>query len=218
MRKLIVPVIILGLIALIGCSNNKAASTTKTEKQAEASDQGGTLQKGSDEEVALIKTKFGDIVLAFYDEDAPQHVANFKKLAREGFYNGCTFHRVIPGFMIQGGDPNSKDNDRANDGLGGPGYTIPAEIKRKHKRGALAAARKGDQINPKRASSGSQFYICVGDPKHLDGAYTVFGETIDGFDVIDEIASQPRDRRDNPTEPITMTVEIRKRSEVMGMD
>ena len=217
MRKLI-PVLILGLIALVGCGSNKAASTTTAGKQAESSDKGGTLQKGSDEEVAVIKTKFGDIVLAFYDEDAPKHVANFKKLAREGFYNGCTFHRVIPGFMIQGGDPNSKDSDRANDGLGGPGYTIPAEIKRKHKRGALAAARQGDQFNPKRESSGSQFYICVGSPSHLDGAYTVFGETIDGFDVIDEIASQPRDSRDNPTEPITMTVEIRKRSEVMGMD
>jgi cyclophilin family peptidyl-prolyl cis-trans isomerase len=216
--RTLVPMMILGLIALVGCSNDKDASTTAGGKKAESSNQGGALQKGSDEEVAVIKTKFGDIVLAFYDKDAPQHVANFKKLAREGFYNGCTFHRVMPGFMIQGGDPNSKDSDRANDGLGGPGYTIPAEIKRNHKRGALAAARISDQYNPKRASSGSQFYICVGVPSRLDGAYTVFGETIDGLDVIDEIVAQPRDGKNNPLEPITMTVEIRKRSEVMGMD
>ena len=170
------------------------------------------------EEVAVIKTKFGDIVLAFYADDAPKHVENFKKLARDGFYNGCTFHRIIPGFMIQGGDPNSKDEDRTNDGGGGPGYTIPAEIKASHKRGALAAARLGDQANPKRESSGSQFYICVGDAKHLNGAYSVYGETIDGFDVIDKIVSQPRDARDNPIERIEMTVQIRKRSDVMGTE
>ena len=178
---------------------------------------GGQTVK-SDEEVAVIKTDFGDIVLAFHEDTAPQHVANFKKLAREGFYNSCTFHRIIPGFMIQGGDPNSKNDDRADDGLGGPGYTIPAEIEMQHQRGSLAAARMGDNVNPDRASSGSQFYICVVKTSHLDGAYTVFGETIDGFDVIDEIVSQPRDARNNPNEKIEMRVEIVKRSEVMGMD
>lgn len=178
---------------------------------------GGQTAK-SDEEVAVIKTNFGDIVLAFYEDAAPQHVANFKKLAREGFYDGCTFHRIIPGFMIQGGDPNSKNDDRADDGLGGPGYTIPAEIEMKHQRGSLAAARMGDQVNPERASSGSQFYICVVKTSHLDGGYTVFGETIDGFDVIDEIVKQPRDARDNPNERIEIKVEIVKRSEVMSMD
>lgn len=115
-------------------------------------------------EVAVIETRFGKIILKFYENDAPKHVANFKKLAKEGFYNGTTFHRVIPNFMIQGGDPNSKDNDPFNDGQGGPGYTIPAEIKRMHVRGALAAARQGDQVNPQKASSGSQFYIVQNGP------------------------------------------------------
>lgn len=110
-------------------------------------------------EVAVIETSLGNIVVQLYESDAPQHVANFKKLVKEGFYDSTTFHRVIPNFMIQGGDPNSKDNNPNNDGQGGPGYTIPAEIKRYHKRGALAAARLPDQINPKKASSGSQFYI-----------------------------------------------------------
>lgn len=110
-------------------------------------------------DVAVIETDMGHITIKFYDDDAPAHAANFKKLAKEGFYDGTTFHRVIKNFMIQGGDPNSKDNDPTNDGIGGPGYTIPHEIKRIHKRGALAAARQGDQVNPKKASSGSQFYI-----------------------------------------------------------
>ncbi len=110
-------------------------------------------------EVAVIETNMGSITLNFYDEDAPKHVANFKKLAREGFYDGTTFHRVIEGFMIQGGDPLSKDGIPENDGTGNPGYTIPAEIKRFHKRGALAAARTPDHVNPQKASSGSQFYI-----------------------------------------------------------
>ncbi len=192
-----IPLFLIGLFMAFGCVGQTATS---------------------DEEVAVIKTDFGDIVLAFYEDAAPGHVANFKKLAREGFYNGCTFHRIIPGFMIQGGDPNSKNDDRADDGQGGPGYTPPAEIKMNHKKGALAAARLGDQANPERESSGSQFYICVVKTSQLDGAYTVFGETIDGFDVIDEIVAQPRDARNNPNERIEMTVEIVKRSEVMEMD
>ncbi len=192
-----IPLFLIGLFMAFGCVGQTATS---------------------DEEVAVIKTDFGDIVLAFYEDAAPGHVANFKKLAREGFYNGCTFHRIIPGFMIQGGDPNSKNDDRADDGQGGPGYTPPAEIKMNHKKGALAAARLGDQANPERESSGSQFYICVVKTSQLDGAYTVFGETIDGFDVIDEIVEQPRDARNNPNERIEMTGEIVKRSEVMEMD
>jgi cyclophilin family peptidyl-prolyl cis-trans isomerase len=211
----------LGVMVLVGCSSKKtdsAASEPQTPTQNVTQKETGTMDIKPDDEVAVITTKFGDIVLAFYTEDAPKHVANFKKLAREGFYNGCTFHRIIPGFMIQGGDPNSKDDDRSNDGMGGPGYTIPAEIKRLHKRGALAAARMGDQVNPKRESSGSQFYICVGDAQHLNGAYTVYGETIEGFDVIDKIVSQPRDQRDNPLEKIEMTVQIRKWSDVKGTE
>jgi len=132
------------------------------------------------EDVAVIKTDKGDIVIKFYPEAAPKHVANFEKLAKEGFYNGLTFHRVVPGFVIQGGDPQGN-------GTGGPGYTIPAEIKMPHTDGAVAAARLGDQVNPKRESSGSQFYICLGPQPHLDGQYTVFGQVIEGMDVARKI-------------------------------
>ena len=110
----------------------------------------------------------GEIVLRFFPDVAPKHVENFVKLAREKFYDGTTFHRVIPGFMIQGGDPNSRDADPSNDGIGGPGYTIPAEIKLKHERGSVATARQGDQVNPAKASSGSQFFIDVAPRPSLD--------------------------------------------------
>jgi cyclophilin family peptidyl-prolyl cis-trans isomerase len=150
------------------------------------------------QEVGVIETNMGKIVVAFYEKEAPQHIANFKKLAKEGFYNGCTFHRVIPGFVIQGGDPNSKDDDPYNDGTGGPGYTIPAEIKMPHIKGALAAARLSDQVNPERRSSGSQFYIALEPLKMLDGQYTVFGYVIEGMDVCLKIANVERNERDNP--------------------
>jgi peptidyl-prolyl cis-trans isomerase B (cyclophilin B) len=162
-------------------------------------------------EVAVIETKFGEMVIEFYDKDAPKTVANFKKLAKEGFYNGTTFHRVIPGFMIQGGDPNSKNSDRSTHGTGGPGYTIEAEIKREHKRGTVATARLPDQINPKKASSGSQFFINVNDNVGLNGGYTVFGNVIAGMDVADKIVNVPRDARDNPNEKVEMKVSIATR-------
>jgi len=130
--------------------------------------------------VAVIKTEKGDIVIKFLEQDAPKHVANFIKLAREGFYDGLTFHRVEPNFVIQGGDPKGN-------GTGGPGYTIPAEIKAPHVDGAVAAARLGDAVNPTKASSGSQFYICLGPQHFLDGNYTVFGQVIEGMDVARKI-------------------------------
>ena len=166
-------------------------------------------------EVAVIETKFGKMVIEFYDKDAPKTVENFIKLAKEGFYNGTTFHRVIPGFMIQGGDPNSKDNDRSNDGAGGPGYTVPAEIKREHKRGTVATARLGDQANPKKESSGSQFFINVNDNVSLNGGYTVFGNVIAGMDVADKIVNVPRDTRDNPNEKVEMKVSIATRADAL---
>jgi len=129
---------------------------------------------------ADIKTEKGDIVIEFLDKDAPKHVANFIKLAKSGFYNGLTFHRVEPNFVIQGGDPQGN-------GTGGPGYTIPAEIKAKHVDGAVAMARLGDGVNPKRESSGSQFYICLGPQSFLDGSYTVFGQVVKGMDVARKI-------------------------------
>jgi len=159
-------------------------------------------------EVAVIQTTLGTIMFEFFPEDAPNHVANFKKLAGEGFYNGITFHRVIPGFMIQAGDPNTKDDDRSNDGLGGPGYTIDAEFNdRPHKRGTVSMARKPDPN-----SAGSQFFICHQAQPGLDGQYTVFGQVVHGIDVVDKIANVERDSRDNPLESVVMekvTIETR---------
>ena len=162
-----------------------------------------------EEEIITLTTSEGVIVIKLDAVAAPKHAENFKKLVQDGFYDGTTFHRVIPGFMIQGGDPLSKDQaKRAEHGTGGPGYTIPAEIGKKHKRGSVAAARQGDQVNPKRESSGSQFYICVVDTTFLDGQYTVFGEVIEGMDVADKIVAKPRDARDNPKEPVTVKAKL----------
>jgi peptidyl-prolyl cis-trans isomerase B (cyclophilin B) len=161
------------------------------------------IKKMSDQ-MAVIKTKFGDIKLKFFPDVAPNHVNNFIELSKKGFYNGTVFHRIIPNFMIQGGDPNSKDHDRARHGIGGPGHTVKAEFSNKsHKRGTLSMARSAHPD-----SAGSQFFICVADTSHLDGQYTVFGEVVEGLEVVDKIVSQERDRRDNPIERVEMTVEI----------
>jgi cyclophilin family peptidyl-prolyl cis-trans isomerase len=130
---------------------------------------------------ATIATEKGDIVVELDAGAAPKTVNNFVFLAREGFYDGLTFHRVEPGFVIQGGDP-------LGTGTGGPGYTVSAEIELEHVKGAIAMARRGDQVNPERASSGSQFYITLAETPHLDGAYTVFGEVTEGMDVVESIA------------------------------
>ena len=150
----------------------------------------------------LIQTTLGDITVRLYDE-TPQHRDNFLKLASEGYYDGTLFHRVIKNFMVQGGDPNSRNaGPEAHLGAGGPDYTIPAEFNANlfHKKGALAAARQGDEVNPEKRSSGSQFYIVQDEVgcSHLDGQYTVFGETISGLDVIDRIAAVPTDPYDRP--------------------
>ena len=153
---------------------------------------------------AVITTKFGKIGLRFFPEVAPKHVDNFAKLAKEKFYDGTSFHRVIPDFMIQGGDPNSKSPDRATHGKGGPGYTIHAEFNdRPHKRGTLSMAR-GAHPN----SAGSQFFICLSESPDLNGQYTVFGEVVSGIEVADRIANEPRDKKDNPLERVDMRVEI----------
>jgi cyclophilin family peptidyl-prolyl cis-trans isomerase len=154
--------------------------------------------------LVVIKTSMGDITVQLADDKAPKHAANFRKLAKEGFYAGTTFHRVIPGFMIQGGDPNSKGDDRLKDGLGGPGYTIDAEIGLKHERGVIAAARQGDAVNPLRKSNGSQFYITVAPAPFLDGQYSVFGKVVKGMEVVDKIVAVPRDRNDNPTQKVVI--------------
>jgi peptidyl-prolyl cis-trans isomerase B (cyclophilin B) len=146
----------------------------------------------------------GQIVLRFFSDVAPGHVKNFVKLSKEGFYNGTTFHRVIPDFMIQGGDPNSKNSDRSTHGTGGPGYKVKAEFNSKpHKRGIMSMARSNDPD-----SAGSQFFICVADANFLDWQYTVFGEVVSGMEVADKIVSMKRDRQDNPLERVEMTVTI----------
>lgn len=158
----------------------------------------------SAQEIAVIETKFGKIEIQFFEDKAPGHVKNFKDLAKKGFYDGTIFHRVIPGFMIQGGDPNTKSDDRSNHGMGGPGYSIKAEFNdTPHKRGILSMARSQDPN-----SAGSQFYIVVKDSAFLDGQYTAFGKVLSGMTVADQIVNAPRDRRDNPNERIEMKVKV----------
>ncbi len=195
---------------------------------------GMTTQAQEKETLVLIKTTKGNITVKLYN-DTPLHRDNFIKLINEGWYNNSPFHRVINNFMIQGG--------HNEDGSVDPGYTIPAEFRPNHihKKGALAAARQGDQVNPKKASSGCQFYIVqgqvlteahiemykqrygltftpeqveayttVGGTPHLDGEYTVFGEVVEGLEVIDAIAKVKTGYMDVPVEPVTMTIEILK--------
>ena len=158
----------------------------------------------SAQEIAVIETKFGKIEVQFFKDKAPGHVKNFKDLAKKGFYDGTIFHRVIPGFMIQGGDPNTKSDDRSNHGMGGPGYSIKAEFNdTPHKRGILSMARSQDPN-----SAGSQFYIVVKDSAFLDGQYTAFGKVLSGMTVADQIVNAPRDSRDNPNERIEMKVKV----------
>jgi len=153
---------------------------------------------------AVIETPHGNIEIRFFEDQAPGHVKNFKDLAQQGFYDGTTFHRVIPGFMIQGGDPNSKDHDKSGHGTGGPGYTIKAEFNDvKHKRGVLSMARAQDPD-----SAGSQFFIVVKDSLFLDGQYTAFGEVVSGIDVADKIVDEPRDGGDNPEQRMEMKIRI----------
>ena len=202
------------LICASGCRNSKKAENSTTSAEAPADSlQADSLKRDTLKLADLpaepqfdIVTTMGTIRVKLY-ADTPKHRDNFAKLALEGFYDGILFHRVIEGFMIQGGDPLTKETeDHSLWGTGGPGYTIPAEIvaDHVHKKGALAAARRGDIANPYKESSGSQFYI-VHDGNacfHLNGEYSVFGETVDGFDVIDKIASTPVDRRDCPLVPV----------------
>ncbi len=164
------------------------------------------------EEIVLISTDFGEMYIWLY-KATPLHRANFLKWSRDTFYNNTTFHRIISGFMMQGGDFNSKDADTTNDGQGNPGYTVPAEIRDsiKHDRGALGAARDN---NPAKASSGTQFYIChsKSGTTGLNGQYTVFGMVMKGLDVIDNIVKQPKNSKDRPYKDIKMQVKVLKKT------
>ncbi len=171
-----------------------------------------SMKKQPKMEVVTITTDMGSIDLILYDQ-TPKHRDNFLKLAKEGYYNGTTFHRIIDGFMIQGGDPNSKNTDPNDDGMGGPNYTVPAEFVPGlvHDQGALAAARNGDQQNPQKASSGSQFYIVEGKQgaHFLDGNYTVYGKVIRGIEVVEKIAEQKKNPMDRPMTDIKMNVTVK---------
>ena len=188
-----------------------------------------------EEKVAVISTQFGDMIVEFYEDVAPMHVESFKILADEGYFDKTTFHRVIPGFVIQGGDPNSKDDNRMNDGTGGRAgkyfgigrendpnsWTIPAEFNdKKHVKGTLSMARSQ---NPNSGSS--QFFICHAATPQLNNQYTVFGQVVEGLDVIDNIVYVDRPKKqnpsyggpdgDNPFEKVEMTIKLVKRSEVL---
>lgn len=220
-------------IFAFGCSNKVADKNIATEPKEEETKGKTTM--------VIISTDLGEMKAVLYNE-TPLHKENFIKLAKEGYFDGCLFHRVIDGFMIQGGDPDSKTAKPGQMlGQGGPGYTIPAEFKQEliHKKGALAAARMADQVNPQKASSGSQFYIAqgksytenelnmlssrmgkafnkqqmeayttVGGVPFLDYEYTVFGEVVEGLEVIDKIAAVEKDRRDRPVQDIKMTIKV----------
>ena len=176
-------------------------------------------------DVAVVSTRYGDMVLEFYPEVAEKHVDSFLTHARNGYFNGTTFHRVIPGFVIQGGDPNSKSDDRSTHGMGGHAanfydvgkeddpntWMLPAEFNsRPHLTGTLSMARSQSPN-----SAGSQFFICAGPTPQLDNQYTVFGQVIEGLDVIQKIVNSPRDRRDNPKDKVEMTVAVMPKNEAV---
>ena len=190
MNRLMAVMLVLAMFLTTGCKS-KSPSQEGAMKQEEGKEIEMTEQKTWTEPTevvvedgkrytAIIKTSKGEIECELFAKDAPLSITNFKYLADGGFYNGLTFHRVEPGFVVQGGDPEGT-------GSGGPGYTIPAEIKHKHPKGALAWARTGDAVNPERRSSGSQFYITLDSTPFLDGSYTVFGQTVKGMDVVGKI-------------------------------
>ena len=221
MKKVIVIAMILALVAGCKTRNNRSQEAVNLEpKDSVAAVK--AAQALPEEPVFDIVTTMGTIRVRLY-KDTPRHRDNFEKLALSGYYDILLFHRVIDGFMIQGGDPFTKDTSMVEHyGEGGPSYTLPAEMRdslgaplHRHKKGALAAARRGDIANPFKESSGSQFYL-VQDPDncvHLDGEYTVFGETIAGLHVIDKIAAVATDRMDRPVKDVRI-IRIRPNEEL----
>ena len=243
MKKIIVPVLLAIIFSACGGSLKEKANESKVFEEPRSDqaylDSVATVKAYNDSiyfagpKVAIITSK-GKMVFKLYDK-TPKHRDNFIKLANSNYYVGLKFHRVLKDFMVQGGDPNSRDNDSRDDGLGGPGYTIPAEFFPRliHKRGALCAAREGDGVNPKRESSGSQFYIVdgrnfslndnifyqvntpkadreiystVGGTPDLDRSYTVFEELIDGYGVMESIAGAKT--KANPLDPASLSVPV----------
>ncbi len=239
MRKPITALLILVLMIIIGCGKSELVAEQQTEKpikpvkteKAEPEKKTSAMKEasmlegmhpptmkdvGDPDEVAVLITMKGEIVLEFFPDVAPLHVANFKILCKTGFYDGTYFHRVLPGFVIQGGDPNTKDDNPANDGMGGPPWNVKAEFNSiKHDKGILSMARSRDPN-----SAGSQFFICLtrAQTAQLDNKYTVFGKVIKGLDVVDKIAEFRRDPS-NPNDRTKPTVTLQnakivKRSEI----
>jgi len=237
-------VLLAGMALMAACSKRTAVSKTESKPKPTAmqmlAQSAGYNPASFATEYVVVSTRFGDMTLGLYNA-TPQHRDNFLKLAREGYYNGTLFHRVIANFMIQGGDPDSRGAAPGKMlGNGGPAYTIPSEFVDSlfHRKGALAAARDN---NPAKASSGSQFYIVegrkwslndlqaqggragrqltdaqkqvystIGGTPHLDGNYTVFGQLLSGFNVLDSIAAQPGDANNRPKQDVQMTVKVVK--------
>lgn len=221
MKKFVYVALVLALIA--GCKNRSQSAQEAVNLEPQDSLAALEAAKALPEEPFFdIVTTMGTIRVKLY-KDTPRHRDNFEKLALGGYYDSLLFHRTINGFMIQGGDPFTRDTSKVEQyGQGGPSYTIPAEMRdtlgaplHRHKKGALAAARRGDLANPFKESSGSQFYL-VQDPDnctHLDGEYTVFGETVAGLNVIDKIAAVPTDRYDRPLQDVRI-IRIRPNNEL----
>ena len=224
MKHILSFILLFGLIN-INCGKPKKEGNVsnqgvqKNENQREIDNLDASKQES---EVAVISTKYGDMVIEFFDEVAPKHVESFKLHIKSGYYDGTIFHRVIPGFMIQGGDPNTKSENKASYGTGGHAakyygigveedkatWNLPAEFNNiNHSRGVLSMARSN---NPN--SGGSQFFICASDAPHLNGNYTVFGQIIEGDRIIDQIINLPRDARDNPNRRVEMKVVLEKRN------
>ena len=220
MKRILILALCLAGAALIAasCGNSRKKAAREAAEQAlqDSLEQAEMLERQKEamltiatlpeEPVFDIVTNMGTIKIKLYSK-TPKHRENFAKLALEKYYDGMLFHRVIKGFMIQGGDPLTKDAaNKSRFGTGGPDYTIPAEFvpAHRHKKGALAAARRGDAVNPYKESSGSQFYLVQNEAScaQLDGAYTVFGETVEGLDVIDKIAAVQTDNRDCPVQDV----------------
>jgi len=161
------------------------------------------MEPVSGNETAVLETNYGKMVLKFFPDKAPMHCTSFKRLVNAGYYDCTTFHRIIPGFMIQGGDINSKDTLEGNEGTGGPGYSLPAEFNDlHHDKGILSMARSADPN-----SAGSQFFICLGRERtaHLDGQYTIFGQLVEGMEVLDKIGQVQTGPGDAPMQPVVIT-------------
>jgi len=161
-------------------------------------------------DVAIMEIRMGkekqtrQVILGLHDESAPYTVENFKTLVRKKFYNGLRFHRIFPSSFVQTGDPSSRRGQTEKTGTGGPGYTLPAEIKLKHNKGAVAMARLPDKINPAKNSNGSQFYVCLTPLPKLDGQYTVFAQVLEGLDVLEAISNEPTNSDDFPLPKIVI--------------